>query len=133
MTNRAEELFKPQFRFGMGGVSVGNEFNKHTDKEAEETLEAAWAVGVRYFDVAPWYGYGLAERRFGHFLHNQPRQEFLLSSKVGKLLKRPRTMSTPKSTRYPTRPMTLCSTTPLMEYVVRSRAACNASGWMPWT
>jgi D-threo-aldose 1-dehydrogenase len=44
-------------------------------------------VGVRYFDVAPWYGYGLAERRFGHFLHNQPRQEFLLSSKVGKLFK----------------------------------------------
>jgi D-threo-aldose 1-dehydrogenase len=87
MSNRAHEIFKPQFRFGMGGVSVGNEFNKHTDREAQETLESAWAVGVRYFDVAPWYGYGLAERRFGHFLHNQPRQEFLLSSKVGKLFK----------------------------------------------
>jgi D-threo-aldose 1-dehydrogenase len=83
----AKDIFKPQFRFGMGGVSVGNEFNKHTDREAQETLEAAWAVGVRYFDVAPWYGYGLAERRFGHFLHNQPRHEFLLSSKVGKLFK----------------------------------------------
>jgi D-threo-aldose 1-dehydrogenase len=70
MSNRAHELFKPQFRFGMGGVSVGNEFNKHTDQEAQETLESAWAVGVRYFDIAPWYGYGLAERRFGHFLHN---------------------------------------------------------------
>ena len=87
MFNRAHEIFKPQFRFGMGGVSVGNEFNKHTDREAQETLESAWAVGVRYFDVAPWYGYGLAERRFGHFLHNQPRQDFLLSSKVGKLFK----------------------------------------------
>src|ERR1700753_732024 len=87
MPNRAQDLFQPQFRFGMGGVSVGNEFNKHTDREAQETLEAAWAVGVRYFDVAPWYGYGLAERRYGHFLHNQPRQEFLLSSKVGKLFK----------------------------------------------
>src|SRR6202046_3615888 len=87
MSNRAHEIFKPQFRFGMGGVSVGNEFNKHTDREAQETLEAAWAVGVRYFDVAPWYGYGLAERRFGHFLHNQPRDEYLLSSKVGKLFK----------------------------------------------
>src|SRR6202012_1785002 len=87
MPNRAHEIFKPQFRFGMGGVSVGNEFNKHTDREAEETLEAAWAVGVRYFDVAPWYGYGLAERRYGHFLHSQPRHEFLLSSKVGKLFK----------------------------------------------
>jgi D-threo-aldose 1-dehydrogenase len=87
MPNRAQDIFKPQFRFGMGGVSVGNEFNKHTDREAQETLQSAWDVGVRYFDVAPWYGYGLAERRFGHFLHNQPRQEFLLSSKVGKLFK----------------------------------------------
>src|ERR1700744_603959 len=85
MSNRAHEIFKPQFRFGLGGVAVGNEFNKHTDREAQETLESAWAVGVRYFDVAPWYGYGLAERRYGHFLHNQPRQDFLLSSKVGKL------------------------------------------------
>src|SRR6201986_3524694 len=87
MANRAQDLFQQQFRFGMGGVSVGNEFNKHTDREAQETLEGAWAVGVRYFDVAPWYGYGLAERRFGHFLHNQPRHEYLLSSKVGKLFK----------------------------------------------
>ena len=87
MSNRAKDIFKPQFRFGIGGVSLGNEFNKHTDREAQETLQSAWDVGVRYFDVAPWYGYGLAERRFGHFLHNQPRQEFLLSSKVGKLFK----------------------------------------------
>ena len=87
MTNRAQQIFKPEFRFGLGGVSLGNEFNKHTDKDAEATLEAAWAVGVRYFDVAPWYGFGLSERRFGHFLHNQKREDYLLSSKVGKLFK----------------------------------------------
>lgn len=87
MSNRAQQIFKPEFRFGLGGVSLGNEFNKHTDKEAESTLEAAWDIGVRYFDVAPWYGFGLSERRFGHFLHNKPRTEYLLSSKVGKLLK----------------------------------------------
>jgi D-threo-aldose 1-dehydrogenase len=87
MPSRAQQIFKPQFRFGLGGVSLGNEFNKHTDKEAERTLEAAWDVGVRYFDVAPWYGFGLAERRFGHFLHNINRDDYLLSSKVGKLLK----------------------------------------------
>src|SRR5664280_2872745 len=87
MSNHAQQIFKPEFRFGLGGVSLGNEFNKHTDKEAERTLEAAWDVGVRYFDVAPWYGFGLAERRFGHFLHNQKREDFLLSSKVGKLFK----------------------------------------------
>src|SRR5471032_1683601 len=87
MSNHAQQIFKPEFRFGLGGVSLGNEFNKHTDKEAERTLEAAWDVGVRYFDVAPWYGFGLAERRFGHFLHNKKREDYLLSSKVGKLFK----------------------------------------------
>ena len=87
MPNRAKQIFKPQFQFGMGGVPLGNEFAKHTDEEAQATLEAAWAMGVRYYDVAPWYGLGLSERRFGRFLHNQPRDEFVLSSKVGKLLK----------------------------------------------
>jgi D-threo-aldose 1-dehydrogenase len=85
--NRATQIFKPEFRFGLGGVAIGNEFNKVLDKDAEATLEAAWGVGVRYFDVAPWYGFGLAERRFGHFLHNMPRSEYVLSSKVGKLFK----------------------------------------------
>ena len=87
MNNRARQIYKPEFCFGLGGVSLGNEFNKHTDKDAEATLEAAWAVGVRYFDVAPWYGFGLSERRFGHFLHNRKREDYLLSSKVGKLFK----------------------------------------------
>ena len=87
MPNRAHEIFKPEFKFGLGGVPLGNEFNKHTDQEAEATLEAAWAMGVRYFDVAPWYGFGLSERRFGHFLHTQRRDDFVLSSKVGKLFK----------------------------------------------
>ena len=87
MPNRAQQIYTQEFRFGLGGVSLGNEFNKHTDKDAEGTLEAAWEVGVRYFDVAPWYGFGLAERRFGHFLHNKKREDYLLSSKVGKLFK----------------------------------------------
>src|SRR4029078_3566274 len=91
MSNRARQIYKPDFRFGLGGVSLGNEFNKHTDKDAEATLEAAWAVGIRYFDVAPWYGFGLSERRFGHFLHNQKREDYLLSSKVGKLFKASKT------------------------------------------
>src|SRR5262245_44180566 len=85
--NRAKEIFKPEFRFGMGGVPLGNEFNKIADKNGEATLEAAWTAGVRYFDVAPWYGLGLSERRFGQFLHSKKRDDYLLSSKVGKLLK----------------------------------------------
>src|SRR3954447_22905584 len=91
MNNRARQIYKPEFHFGLGGVSLGNEFNKHTDKDAEATLEAAWAVGVRYFDVAPWYRFGPSERRFGHFLHNQRREDYLLSSKVGKLFKASKT------------------------------------------
>ena len=87
MPNRAQQIFQSPFRFGLGGVTLGNEFDKHTDKEAEATLEAAWEMGVRYYDVAPWYGFGLAERRFGHFLHNKNRGDYLLSSKVGKLFK----------------------------------------------
>ncbi|MDM9625203.1 aldo/keto reductase [Rhizobium sp. S152] len=90
-TSRARDIYKPEFQFGMGGVSLGNEFNKIADKEAETALEAAWSVGVRYYDVAPWYGLGLAERRFGHFLHNQKRSDYLLSTKVGKLLKASKT------------------------------------------
>jgi hypothetical protein len=65
MDNRAREIYKPEFHFGLGGVSLGNEFNKHTDKDAEATLEAAWAVGVRYYDVAPWYGFGLRLHAWG--------------------------------------------------------------------
>jgi D-threo-aldose 1-dehydrogenase len=86
-TNRAAQIFKPEFRFGLGGVPLGNEFNKITDSGAEATLEAAWSAGVRYFDVAPWYGLGLAERRFGRFLHNKRHGEYVLSSKVGKLMR----------------------------------------------
>jgi D-threo-aldose 1-dehydrogenase len=83
----AKQLFKPEFQFGLGGVPIGNEFEIVTDEAALNTLEAAWNAGVRYFDVSPWYGLGLAERRYGMFLHNQPRESYLISTKVGKLLK----------------------------------------------
>jgi D-threo-aldose 1-dehydrogenase len=84
---RAQQIFTEQFRFGLGGVPLGNEFEVVTDEDAEGTLRASWEAGVRYFDVSPWYGLGLAERRFGRFLHRQPRDSYLLSTKVGKLLK----------------------------------------------
>ena len=91
MPQRAHPIFQPPFRFGLGGVPLGNEFAKHTDADAQATLEAAWKLGVRYYDVAPWYGMGLSERRFGHFLHGQRRDDYVLSSKVGKLFKASRT------------------------------------------
>jgi D-threo-aldose 1-dehydrogenase len=83
--------YKPPFKFGMGGVPLGNEFSIVTDEDASAILEAAWSAGVRYYDVSPWYGLGLAERRFGYFLHNKKRSDYIISSKVGKLLKASKT------------------------------------------
>jgi D-threo-aldose 1-dehydrogenase len=74
-------------KFGLGGVPLGNEFEVVSDEDAYKTLEAAWNAGVRYYDVSPWYGLGLGERRYGNFLHNKNRDDYVLSSKVGKLLK----------------------------------------------
>ncbi len=74
-------------KIGIGGVAIGNCFEVVTDKRAEQTLEAAWDAGIRYYDTSPWYGLGLSERRFGHFLHNQKRDDYVLSSKVGRILK----------------------------------------------
>jgi D-threo-aldose 1-dehydrogenase len=82
----ASEIF-PEKPFGLGGVPFGNEFEVVSDEDAYLALEAAWNAGVRYYDVAPWYGLGLAERRYGNFLHNKKRDDYVLSSKVGKLLK----------------------------------------------
>jgi D-threo-aldose 1-dehydrogenase len=91
-TNRSSQgHYRPPFNFGMGGVPLGNEFSVVTDEDANAILEAAWSAGVRYYDMAPWYGLGLAERRFGYFLHNKKRSEYILSSKVGKLLKASKT------------------------------------------
>src|SRR5260370_42504397 len=98
-TSRAQSAAKspsrghywPPFKFGLGGVPLGNEFSVVTDEDANAILEAAWSAGVRYYDMAPWYGLGLAERRFGYFLHNKKRSEYILSSKVGKLLKASKT------------------------------------------
>ena len=81
------QCYRPPHHFGLGGVAIGNEFEFATDEQAEATLAAAWDAGMRYFDVSPWYGLGLAERRFGRFLARKPRNEFVISSKVGKLLR----------------------------------------------
>ncbi|HEU0149819.1 MAG TPA: aldo/keto reductase, partial [Bradyrhizobium sp.] len=55
--------------------------------EAEATIVRAWSLGVRYFDTAPLYGFGLAEQRLGRFLRTRPRDEYVVSTKVGRLLR----------------------------------------------
>jgi len=86
-TSGSNVHYKPPFKFGLGGVPLGNEFEVVTDKDAYAILEAAWSAGIRYCDVSPGYGLGLAERRYGSFLHNKERSEYVISFKVGKLLK----------------------------------------------
>jgi D-threo-aldose 1-dehydrogenase len=74
-------------RFGLGCAPMGNLFRPRTDEECHATLEAAWAGGVRRFDTAPHYGLGLSELRLGRFLATRPRDELVLSTKVGRLVR----------------------------------------------
>jgi D-threo-aldose 1-dehydrogenase len=71
---------------GFGAASIGNLYREISDQDAEEAVQAAWDAGIRYFDTAPHYGLGLSERRLGHLLKAFPRSEFVVSSKVGRLL-----------------------------------------------
>ncbi|MEU6164621.1 aldo/keto reductase [Streptomyces tanashiensis] len=69
-----------------GAAAIGNLFTAVTDAEAEQAVHTAWDAGVRYFDTAPHYGLGLSERRLGAALRSRPRNEYVVSSKVGRLL-----------------------------------------------
>jgi D-threo-aldose 1-dehydrogenase len=71
---------------GFGSAPLGNLFRAVTEAEAQAVLDAAWAAGVRYFDTAPLYGLGLSETRLNHFLRGKPRGEYVISTKVGRLL-----------------------------------------------
>jgi D-threo-aldose 1-dehydrogenase len=73
-------------RLMLGTAPLGGLFEPVSDAAAAATLEAAWAAGIRSFDTAPHYGVGLSEQRLGAFLAGQPRDQFVLSTKVGRLL-----------------------------------------------
>ncbi len=72
---------------GFGTAPLGNLYRAISDEEADRILALAWDNGVRYYDTAPLYGFGLAETRLNRFLRNKPRDEYVLSTKVGRLLK----------------------------------------------
>lgn len=74
------------FGLSLGGGPIGNLFDAVADETATATIEAAWNGGIRYFDTAPHYGLGLSERRFGAALAAKPREEFTISTKVGRRL-----------------------------------------------
>nr|WTA69527.1 aldo/keto reductase [Micromonospora sp. NBC_00855] len=80
---------RPQLRLtelGFGAAQGGNLYRTTTDEEFASAVEAAWEAGVRYFDTAPHYGLGLSERRLGAALRQRPRDEYVVSTKVGRLL-----------------------------------------------
>jgi D-threo-aldose 1-dehydrogenase len=71
---------------GFGGAPAGNLYTDVTDEQTAEAMDRAWAGGIRYFDTAPHYGLGLSERRMGAALRDRPGVNFVLSTKVGRLL-----------------------------------------------
>lgn len=73
-------------QLGFGGATIGGLYTGVAEADAAATLEAAWDAGIRYFDTSPWYGRGLSELRMGAALRARPRDEFVLSTKVGRWL-----------------------------------------------
>lgn len=71
---------------GFGTAPLGNLYRAISDDDARATLDAAWEGGVRYFDTAPLYGLGLSETRLNPFLRDKPRDAYVLSTKVGRLI-----------------------------------------------
>ncbi|MCC9157916.1 aldo/keto reductase [Streptomyces parvulus] len=73
-------------RLGLGTAPLGSMFRDVTDEEAAATVDAAWDHGIRYYDTAPFYGAGLAEIRLGDALAGRPRDSYVLSTKVGRVV-----------------------------------------------
>ncbi|MEV7852171.1 aldo/keto reductase [Streptomyces sp. NPDC088183] len=69
-----------------GAAAIGNLFTAVEPEQAASAVAAAWDEGVRYFDTAPHYGLGLSERRLGEALRDRPRDAYVLSTKVGRVL-----------------------------------------------
>jgi D-threo-aldose 1-dehydrogenase len=77
----------PVTRLGLGLAPIGGLYSAVRPDQARATVDRAWELGIRYFDTAPLYGNGLSERRAGPALARRPRDEFSLSTKVGRLLR----------------------------------------------
>ncbi|NTF10472.1 aldo/keto reductase [Agrobacterium rubi] len=88
-TNTANQdgRWRPTHRIGFGALPIGNAFFKSVpESQAIETVETAWNAGVRLYDTSPSYGFGGSERRLGVVLSTKPRDEFVLASKIGRVM-----------------------------------------------
>jgi D-threo-aldose 1-dehydrogenase len=74
---------------GFGSAHLGELYRMVPEEESRATLAAAWDHGIRFYDTAPWYGRGLSEHRLGGFLRTLPRDQFQVTTKVGRTLHRP--------------------------------------------
>ncbi|MEZ5797341.1 MAG: aldo/keto reductase [Paracoccaceae bacterium] len=72
---------------GFGAAPIGNLFRAVTEADARAVLDGAWSGGIRYYDTAPLYGLGLSETRLNPFLRGKPRDEYVISTKVGRLFR----------------------------------------------
>jgi D-threo-aldose 1-dehydrogenase len=76
-------------RLGFGGGTLGDPVEVIDEAQADLTVETAYAAGIGYFDTSPWYGNGKSEHRLGRVLRTKPRDGFVLSTKVGRVYRRP--------------------------------------------
>ncbi|WP_417307997.1 aldo/keto reductase [Devosia sp.] len=76
-------------RLGLGGAALGNIFEVVPEPQVDAMMAAAWDEGIRFYDTSPWYGRGLSEQRMGRNLYSRPRDEVILSTKVGRLFSAP--------------------------------------------
>ncbi|TDW91786.1 aldo/keto reductase [Kribbella sp. VKM Ac-2566] len=79
-------IFPEGQRVGLGSAPLGNLLGEVHEADAAAAVNAAWDEGWRYFDTAPHYGLGLAEERLGRALRDKPRDSYVLSSKVGRII-----------------------------------------------
>ncbi|MBA1278165.1 aldo/keto reductase [Stutzerimonas stutzeri] len=88
MNSGNHERYRPLYRFGLGGaVGLGDMRREMSEQQALMLLQEAWKLGVRYYDTSPWYGLGLSERRHAMLLSAREHDAYILSTKVGRLLK----------------------------------------------
>ena len=87
-------------RLGFGAGTLGDPFEVIPEHQADLTLESAFAAGIDYFDTAPWYGNGKSEQRVGRVLQTKPRNTFKVSTKVGRVYRRPDDVRTFSQSRW---------------------------------